>query len=79
MGTKIVGDTKESIGISLDGKVHFSDDAGTSRQIPVNCVQGQTQAFQLKPNFILGVGYIFKTKQVLFTANGKEVDLRDLP
>jgi hypothetical protein len=28
---------------------------------------------------VFGVGYIFKTKKVLFTANGKEVDSRDLP
>lgn len=29
--------------------------------------------------FILGIGYIFKTKQVLFTANGKELRCVDLP
>ena len=27
-GTKKVGETKESIGISGDGKVHFNDDTG---------------------------------------------------
>jgi hypothetical protein len=30
-GTKKVGETKESIGISGDGKVHFNDDTGNQK------------------------------------------------
>ena len=57
-GCKIVGDNKESIGLSGDGKIHFIDDStdkGTTVTINEGC-------FKIVPGLVLGVGYIFKTR-----------------
>jgi len=75
-GTKKIGETKESIGISGDGKVHFNDDSGQTKSVSVNPGGGN---FDLIHGFVFGVGYVFKTRKVLFTVNGKEIDCRDLP
>ena len=73
-GTKIVGDNKESIGLSGDGKIHLNDDSNVNKTIEVN-----NGCFKFHEGFILGVGFIFKTRQVIFTCNGKELKCVDLP
>ena len=35
-GTKIVGDNKESIGLSGDGKIHLNDDSNINKTIDIN-------------------------------------------
>lgn len=57
-GCKIVGDNKESIGLSGDGKVHFNDDTNVPKSIDVN----NGQNFKFHTGFVLGVGFIFKTR-----------------
>ena len=54
--------------------MHFNDDSGQQKSVPVN--QG---SFDLQHGSTFGVGFIFKSKKVLFTANGKEIDTKDLP
>ena len=73
-GTKMIGLTNESIGISGDGKLHFlksdSQDAAIST--------GDTQ-FRLHKGSVIGVGYLFKTKEVIFTKDGIFIKKIELP
>jgi hypothetical protein len=70
----VVGANKESIGLCGDGKIHYNDNSNSSMSMDVN--HGEYKLFK---GLIFGVGYIFKTKQVFFTANGKELRCVDLP
>lgn len=67
-GQKIVGETKESIGLCGDGKIHCLELTATSPQQLVVNLAGD---FQLQTGMIIGAGYIFKTHQFFFTMNGR--------
>jgi hypothetical protein len=73
-GSRKVGDTKESIGINGEFKVLFIDSSAKQQSITLS-----ESGFELSNGIIIGVGYIFQSKKVLFTINGKEVDAREIP
>lgn len=55
-GVKLVGETKESIGISGEGKVQYIDD--NSKQFSSLSSVGN---FEFQMGITFGIGYIFKT------------------
>lgn len=67
-GSKAVGSNKESIGLCGDGKVHFNDNSNQYQQVDIN----EGKEIKFNTGLVFGVGYVFNTKQVIFTINGQE-------
>ena len=74
-GTKKVGENRESIGLCGDGKIYFNTD-NSNQQTTVQVNEGD---FKFHEGLVFGVGFIFRRRKVLFTANGKALKTVDLP
>ena len=58
-GQKIVGETKESIGLCGDGKIHCLELASTPAS---QLIANPAGDFLLRTGMIIGAGFIFKTQ-----------------
>jgi hypothetical protein len=76
-GTKIIGLTDESIGLSANGVVHFLKGDHSDASLKVD--EKNLHNFRVCKGSVLGVGFLFYSKEVFFTKDGVLLRVVPLP